>query len=49
MNKHKLLIFSIFFGIVILFSSCKGVKVRHGKDCGCGSFSQHQIQKEQPQ
>jgi len=49
MNKHKLLVFSIFFGIAMLFSSCRGVKVHHGKDCGCGSFSQHQTQKAQQQ
>ncbi len=49
MNKRILLIFSIFVGVAILFSSCRGVKVHHGKDCGCGSFSQHQTQKEQQQ
>ncbi len=34
----KLLWVCIFFGGIITMTSCKGVKIKHGRDCGCGSF-----------
>lgn len=37
--KHKLLIFLFLLSISFLYS-CSGTRVVHGKDCGCGSFSQ---------
>lgn len=37
--KHKLLIFLFLLSVSCLYS-CSGTRVVHGKDCGCGSFSQ---------
>jgi len=49
MQKQKLLLFILFFGATLLLSSCKGMKVRHGKDCGCGSFSQQELIQDRQQ
>ncbi len=49
MRKHKLLFVGLCFSIAALCSSCKGVKIHHGKDCGCGSFGQVELKHDRPQ
>ena len=36
----NLLLICMFFGGILAMTSCKGVKIKHGRDCGCGSFGQ---------
>jgi len=49
MNKNTLKILGICFGLVVLLSSCRGMKIKHGKDCGCGSFGHIELKQDRPQ
>jgi len=40
MHTQKIIFFILLITLVLGFTSCKGVKIKHGKDCGCGSFGQ---------
>lgn len=46
MKNTRRIVWSFVFLIGILAAtSCRGVKIQHGRDCGCGSFSQ--VEQEQ--
>jgi hypothetical protein len=47
-TKNKLLLF-LFLVIIFLATSCRGVQIKHGKDCGCGSFGQIEQTQAKPQ
>jgi len=49
MKKRNQIILFFAIGLVFLATSCRGVKVKHGKDCGCGSFGQTEQSPNQPQ
>lgn len=49
MHKQKHLFLALLFGVALLCSSCKGMKFKHGKDCGCGSFSHLELKQDRPQ
>lgn len=37
-NVYKIFLALIFLVSIISITSCKGVRIQHGNDCGCGSF-----------
>ena len=47
-TKSKLLLFLVL-GTIFLATSCRGVQIKHGKDCGCGSFGQIEQTQAKPQ
>lgn len=48
-RKQKLIFFALCFGIAALCTSCKGMKIKHGRDCGCGSFGAVELKQDRPQ
>ena len=49
MHKVKYILIVVFIGLVISLSSCKGTKIKSGRDCGCGSFGMVEKAPEQEQ
>jgi hypothetical protein len=50
MKKKKTAVLLVLFIATLFFiSSCKGTRIVHGKDCGCGAFGKVEQQTNRPQ
>jgi hypothetical protein len=47
-TKYRILLL-IFIGSLVFISACKGTRIVHGKDCGCGAFGKVEQQTTRPQ